>query len=71
MLINPMMEAIRSSDTSALISATWHNIPEDGLLLSHGRENLKSYISAECLEYVGYSKPLSESLMAITMLALL
>jgi hypothetical protein len=29
------MEAILSSETSALKSATWHNIPEDGILHSH------------------------------------
>jgi hypothetical protein len=28
-----------------LIRATWHNIPEDAILHSHCRENLKSYVS--------------------------
>jgi hypothetical protein len=27
-----MMEALRSSDTSVLTRATWHNIPQDGIL---------------------------------------
>jgi hypothetical protein len=38
------MEALRSSQTSALTRATWRNIPEDGIIHSHHRENLRSYI---------------------------
>jgi hypothetical protein len=38
-----MMEAIHTSDTSVLTRATRRNIPEDGILRSHRRENLKSY----------------------------
>jgi hypothetical protein len=40
-----MMEAIYSSETSVIIRATCHHIPEDGILHSHRRENLKSYIA--------------------------
>jgi hypothetical protein len=39
-----IMEAIRTSETSVLRGAIRHNIPEDGILHSHRRENLKSYI---------------------------
>jgi hypothetical protein len=35
------MEAIRSSETSVHTGSTRHHIPEDGILHSHRRENLK------------------------------
>jgi hypothetical protein len=40
-----MMEAIRSSETSVLTRVIQRNNPEDGILHSHCREYLKSYIS--------------------------
>jgi hypothetical protein len=40
-----MKEALSFSETSVLRRATWHNTPEDAILYSHRRENVKSYIS--------------------------
>jgi hypothetical protein len=41
-----MMEALRSSETSVLTRITCRNLPEDGILHSHRRENLRSYTVA-------------------------
>jgi hypothetical protein len=43
-LVRTDILALSSSKTSVLIKATWRNIPEDGILHSYCRENLKSYI---------------------------
>jgi hypothetical protein len=44
-LLTLMIEAIISSETSVLTRASRHHIEEDGVLYSHRRENLKSYIA--------------------------
>jgi hypothetical protein len=44
-LVTLVMEAICSSETSVLRRAIRRHIPEDGILRSHRRENLQSYIA--------------------------
>jgi hypothetical protein len=60
-LVTLMMEAIRSSETSALTRPTWRNIPEDSIL--HGKLTLK-YI----FFHLQFTTQLSRSLVGSTCL---
>jgi hypothetical protein len=39
-----MMQTLSSSETSVLTRATQRNIPDDAIIYSNRRENLKSYM---------------------------
>jgi hypothetical protein len=44
-----MKDALRSFETTVLTRAARRNIPEDGNLHSHRRQNLKSYVFTQLI----------------------
>jgi hypothetical protein len=50
-LVIPMMEVIRSSETSVLTRSTLRHITECGIHLGHRRENLTSYTDIKMLSF--------------------
>jgi hypothetical protein len=58
-LVTQMKEALSSSETSVLTTATWRNISGDTILHSHRRENLKSYKFLSVLRLLTVSLPVS------------
>jgi hypothetical protein len=58
-LVTLMMEALSSSKTLVLTRATWHNIPEDGIL-HHVYLNVFAYPSEYGQSDCGFSHPLKK-----------
>jgi hypothetical protein len=58
-LVTLMVEALSSPKMSVFTRATRRNIPEDAILHSHRRENLKSYINQDRIASFNLCRPIS------------
>jgi hypothetical protein len=65
-LFTRMMETLSSSETSVLTRATRRNVPEDAIIHSHRRENLKSYIPLSLIVLTVQTKDPAISTFSLT-----